>query len=134
MPAAMTQDSEWIDVPFRVLKEHDGRRLDAFLAERLGKKYSRMAVQKLIDDGLVSRATRPVKAAAECAACGIIFAKFKKKLETLEPAAAPAANPWLARSVAIAVLIAWMIGLSLYYRRAVAVMRVSNPRGPARPR
>lgn len=72
--------------------------------------------------------------AAECAACGIIFAKFKKKLETLEPAAAPVANPWIRRAVAIVFLIAWLIGLSLYYRRAVAVMRVSNPHGPARAR
>ncbi len=73
-------------------------------------------------------------AAAECAACGIIFAKFKKKLETLAPAAAPVANPWIARTVAIVFLIAWMIGLAVYYRQAVAVMRVHNPRGPARPR
>src|ERR1035437_5522004 len=51
MPAAMTKDIDWIEVPFRVLKEHEGRRLDAFLQGRLGKKYSRMAVQKLIDDG-----------------------------------------------------------------------------------
>jgi 23S rRNA pseudouridine1911/1915/1917 synthase len=64
MPAPTTKAIDWIEVPFRVLKEHEGRRLDAFLAERLGKKYSRMAVQKLIDDGLVSRATRPVKASA----------------------------------------------------------------------
>ncbi len=60
----MTKEIDWIEVPFRVLKEHEGRRLDAFLAERLGKKYSRMAVQKLIDDGLVSRTSRPVKASA----------------------------------------------------------------------
>lgn len=64
MASPATRPVEWIDVPFRVLKEHDGRRLDAFLAERLGKKYSRMAVQKIIDDGLVSRTGRTVKAAA----------------------------------------------------------------------
>ena len=64
MPSTMPREIDWIEVPFRVLKEHEGRRLDAFLAERLGKKYSRMAVQKLIDDGLVSRASRPVKASA----------------------------------------------------------------------
>jgi 23S rRNA pseudouridine1911/1915/1917 synthase len=64
MPSAKTGEIDWIEVPFRVLKEHEGRRLDAFLAERLGKKYSRMAVQKLIDDGLVTRTSRPVKASA----------------------------------------------------------------------
>jgi 23S rRNA pseudouridine1911/1915/1917 synthase len=64
MAVAMTKKIDWIEVPFRVLKEHDGRRLDAFLAGRLGLKYSRVAVQKLIDDGLVSRTGRSVKAAS----------------------------------------------------------------------
>jgi len=64
MRPATAKDADWIEVPFRVLKEHEGARLDTFLAARLGKKYSRMAVQKLIDDGLVTRATRPVKASA----------------------------------------------------------------------
>ncbi len=64
MPAAPTKAVDWIEVPFRVLKEHEGRRLDSFLAARLGKKYSRMAVSKLIDDGLVFRSSRPVKASA----------------------------------------------------------------------
>ena len=72
MPPAMAKEIDWIEVPFRVLKEHEGRRLDAFLAERLGKKYSRMAVQKLIDDGLVSRAVRPVKASARVESCSKI--------------------------------------------------------------
>ena len=64
MAVAMTDKIDWIEVPFRVLKEHGGRRLDAFLAGRLGLKYSRVAVQKLIDGGLVSRAGRSVKAAS----------------------------------------------------------------------
>ena len=64
MDAPIAKAVDWIEVPFRVLKEHEGARLDAFLAARLGKKYSRVAVQKLIDDGLVTRTSRPVKAAA----------------------------------------------------------------------
>src|SRR3954467_11122559 len=71
---------------------------------------------------------------AECANYGVIIANIKKKLEPLEPAAPPAVNPWIARSVAVVFLIAWMIVLSLYYRRAVAVMKVRNPGGPARSR
>ncbi len=52
---------DWIEVPFRVLKEHDGLRLDAYLALRL-HKYSRAKVQRLIDDGRVFRTGRGVKA------------------------------------------------------------------------
>jgi hypothetical protein len=33
-----TAKDDWIEVPFRVLKEHEGARLDSFLAARLGKK------------------------------------------------------------------------------------------------
>lgn len=85
MPSTMTQEDEWIDVPFRVLKEHDGRRLDAFLAERLGKKYSRAAVQKLIDDGLVSRATRPVKAAARVGEGETVHIRYRRVAEPPVP-------------------------------------------------
>ncbi|MEK7388137.1 MAG: RluA family pseudouridine synthase [Elusimicrobiota bacterium] len=55
---------EWIEVPFRALKEHERLRLDEFLAGRLGKKYSRATVQKLIGDGRVIRSGRPVKPAS----------------------------------------------------------------------
>lgn len=77
--------TEWIDVPFRVLKEHDGRRLDAWLAERLGKKYSRMAVQKLIDDGMVSRQGRPVKAAARISDGETVLIRYPRVQEPPVP-------------------------------------------------
>jgi 23S rRNA pseudouridine1911/1915/1917 synthase len=83
--AAATQETEWIDVPFRALKEHAGRRLDAFLAERLGKKYSRMAVQKLIADGLVSRSGRPVKAAARVAEGETVLIRYPRVFEPPVP-------------------------------------------------
>ncbi|MBI5247278.1 MAG: RluA family pseudouridine synthase [Elusimicrobia bacterium] len=83
--SASTQETEWIDVPFRVLKEHAGRRLDAFLAERLGKKYSRVAVQKLIDDGLVSRAARPVKAAARVGEGETVLIRYPRVSEPPVP-------------------------------------------------
>ena len=72
--------------------------------------------------------------AADCSACGVIFSKFKKKLESLpEPSPAPY-NPWLGRGIAAAIVLAWSIALGLYYRRAVADMPVSNPAGPGRRR
>lgn len=77
--------AEWIDVPFRVLKEHDGLRLDAFLAGRLGKKYSRAAVQKLIDDDLVSRASRPVKAAARVGEGETVLIRYPRVQEPPVP-------------------------------------------------
>lgn len=54
---------EWVTVPFRVLKEHDGMRLDAYLVLRLNKQ-SRAKVQKLIDDGRVALAGRAAKASS----------------------------------------------------------------------
>ena len=56
----------WVEVPFRVLKEHGGMRLDAFLAARL-HGYSRARVQKLIDEGLVTLPARDAKASARLA-------------------------------------------------------------------
>jgi hypothetical protein len=47
---AIISQTDWVQVPFRVLKEHDGMRLDAYLALRL-HKYSRARVQKIIDEG-----------------------------------------------------------------------------------
>ena len=58
MPAAR---EDWVEVPFRVLKEHAGLRLDAFLVERL-RKHSRAGVQKMIADGRVSVGGRGAKA------------------------------------------------------------------------
>jgi hypothetical protein len=61
---------------------------------------------------------------AECASCGVVFAKLRKKLErekiraaaALEASAPPPArDPWRTRLAALAVVAAWMIGLALYY-------------------
>lgn len=81
----MTKEIDWIEVPFRVLKEHEGRRLDAFLTARLGKKYSRVAVQKLIDDGLVFRAARPVKASARVSKGETILIRYPRVEEPPVP-------------------------------------------------
>ncbi len=72
--------------------------------------------------------------ATECPGCGVIFAKFKRKLENLEPSSVPAINPWIGRGLAAALLLAWIIAFTLYYRQAVSVMKVHNPGGPARAR
>jgi 23S rRNA pseudouridine1911/1915/1917 synthase len=63
VPSATTVSDEWVTVPFRVLKEHGGMRLDAYLALRL-HKYSRVRVQKIIDEGRVTMRGRPGKASA----------------------------------------------------------------------
>ncbi len=81
----MTTDIDWIDVPFRALKEHEGRRLDAFLAARLGKKYSRAAVQRLITDGLVSRSGRAVKAAARVSEGETVLIRYPRAEEPPVP-------------------------------------------------
>jgi 23S rRNA pseudouridine1911/1915/1917 synthase len=60
-PPANAASEEWVEVPFRALKEHAGLRLDAFLVARL-HRYSRARVQKLIDEGRVTLGGRGVKA------------------------------------------------------------------------
>lgn len=52
LPVAAVTGEEWVEVPFRVLKEHDGMRLDAYLTFRL-HRHSRVRVQKLIEEGRV---------------------------------------------------------------------------------
>lgn len=71
--------------------------------------------------------------ATECAGCGVIFAKFMKKLDLKAPAT-EAARPWKGRALAFALLVIWFIAFSVYYQRRVAEMRVLNPAGPARRR
>jgi len=85
MPDAATAAADWIEVPFRALKEHEGLRLDSFLAARLGKKYSRMAVQKLIDDGLVTRTVRPVKASARVSEGETVLIRYRRVAEPPVP-------------------------------------------------
>lgn len=81
----MSAPAEWVEVPFRVLKEHEGRRLDAYLALRLGKKYSRASVQKLIDEGRVSRAGRAVKAAARLNEGETVLIRYPRSAEPPVP-------------------------------------------------
>lgn len=84
MPDAPTT-ADWIEVPFRALKEHGGLRLDTFLSARLGKKYSRVMVQKLIDDGLVTRAARPVKASARVSEGETVLIRYRRVEEPPVP-------------------------------------------------
>lgn len=80
-----TAAADWIEVPFRALKEHGGLRLDSFLAARLGKKYSRAMVQKLIDDGVVTRAARPVKASARVREGETVLIRYRRVSEPPVP-------------------------------------------------
>lgn len=71
---------------------------------------------------------------AECASCGVIFAKFKKRQERVvleakagealvaaAPEEKPAAfNPWKGRAIAGAIVLLWLAGFAVYYRRAVS--------------
>lgn len=71
--------------------------------------------------------------AADCAACGVIFAKFKKKLENLELPPPAKINLWKGRVVALVLVTIWIVAFGLYYRRVVATMP-RKPAGPARGR
>ena len=57
--------------------------------------------------------------AAECPACGLIFAKWREQLlKALEPPTpARARNPWVGRAIAAVIAAAWTLGLALYCRR-----------------
>ena len=70
--------------------------------------------------------------AAECAGCGVIFAKLKEVREREKAAAAlldktlaadverlPYVHPWFGRVLAIVATVAWILGFGLYYRHAV---------------
>lgn len=54
--------------------------------------------------------------AVECAACGVIFEKFKKKLDALPPPAPPRFPLWLGRTIAAVIVAAWMVALVVYYK------------------
>lgn len=75
---------EWVEVPFRALKEHAGLRLDAFLVARL-HKYSRASVQKLIDDGRVTLGGRGVKAALRVAEGQTVLIRYPRAAEPPVP-------------------------------------------------
>lgn len=71
--------------------------------------------------------------AAECAGCGIIFAKFKKKLEAVGSAPSKPFNPWKGRAAALVLVVLWCVGFALYYRRVVADLRARRPDTRPRP-
>jgi hypothetical protein len=64
----------------------------------------------------------------ECGSCGIIFAKFKKKLEAIgAPAETPPYHPWRVRAIALTLVMLWCAGFALYYRSVVADLRRRSP-------
>lgn len=75
--------------------------------------------------------------AVECAACGVIIAKFKKKLVSLEPPPPVKINLWIGRVIAFALVVAWMAALVIYFqirpvlrplpRRGTGTMQVPPP-------
>lgn len=73
-------DAAWVEVPFEVQKPQDGWRVDAYLAKRL-QRYSRSAVQKMIDEGLVKLAGRPVKSATRVSAGQTVVIRYPKREE-----------------------------------------------------
>jgi hypothetical protein len=50
----------------------------------------------------------------ECTACGLVYAKLIKSFE-LKPT--PPRNPWIARGIAIAVVVMWLLILWLTSRK-----------------
>ncbi len=79
--------------------------------------------------------------AAECPSCGAIFSKLRERQEREKkkataalaqaetPATSPSFNPWSLRIAAAALVAAWLLGVSLYYRaRAAKIPRQSKPR------
>lgn len=69
--------------------------------------------------------------AVDCAGCGVIFAKFKAKLERVEaPAPAPPVNRWKGRAIALTLVMLWCAGFALYYSRVVADLRARKPDRP----
>jgi 23S rRNA pseudouridine1911/1915/1917 synthase len=97
-PAAPAQ--EWIEVPFRVLKEHDGMRLDAYLVVRLNKQ-TRARVQKIIDEGLVTLRGRTAKASSRVAWDETVLIRYPR---TAEPPVPHAVMPILFQDDACVVI------------------------------
>lgn len=75
---------EWVEIPFRVLKEHAGMRLDVYLAARL-TQYSRGRVQGAIDEGRVFLRGRAAKAAARVADGEIVLVRYPRTQEPPVP-------------------------------------------------
>jgi 23S rRNA pseudouridine1911/1915/1917 synthase len=80
MAQAVAEQTEWVEVPFEVQKPQDGWRVDAYLAHRL-HRYSRSAVQKLIENSQVSIAGRVVKPSTRVADGQTVVVKYPKREE-----------------------------------------------------
>ena len=83
MPSSAAAE-EWVQVPFRGLKEHGNLRLDAFLTLRL-HKYSRARVRKLIDEGRVFLRDRRAKAASRLAEGQTVLIGYPRTAEPPAP-------------------------------------------------
>lgn len=79
-PDADAGRPDWVDVPFEVQKPQDGWRVDAFLARRL-QRYSRAAVQKMIDASQVTLNGRAVKAATRIASGQTVVVRYPRREE-----------------------------------------------------
>jgi len=74
--------------------------------------------------------TAATDGATECPSCGAIFAKVlevrKRELKKAEEALAPAPEPpkrftvWHLRIAAAAIVVAWIVGLALYYHKRLS--------------
>lgn len=80
----MTSVTDWVEVPFRPLKEQAGMRLDAFLAARL-HRYSRARVQEIIGEGRVFLRGRPAKASARVADGETVLIRYPRTEEPPVP-------------------------------------------------
>ena len=76
----VAEQIDWVEVPFEVQKPQDGWRVDAYLAQRL-HRYSRSAVQKLIENGQVSVAGRLVKASTRVADGQTVIIRYPRREE-----------------------------------------------------
>ncbi len=70
----------WIEVPFEVQKNHEGFRVDSYLAQRL-HRYSRAEVQRFIAQGRVFLREKPVKSSARLAAGDRVLIRYPKRDE-----------------------------------------------------
>ncbi len=80
----MSATQEWVEVPFKPLKEQAGMRLDAFLAARL-HKYSRAQVQAVIGEGRVFLRGRPAKASSRVADGELVLIRYPRTQEPPVP-------------------------------------------------
>lgn len=77
---AAAQQADWVEVPFEVQKPQDGWRVDAYLAHRL-QRYSRSAVQKLIEGSQVSVDGRVVKSSTRVVDGQTVVVRYPRREE-----------------------------------------------------